>query len=198
MNRTPKTPHAPEAASEPAPKRYRRHDESYKQLFRDPRAATALIRDFAAKSWADELDMATLQPFPTETVGPDLKRRAGDCAWHVRFKDGRSVVFLFEFQSSADRDMALRMLHYTAAALTTLRNNETLLDPDGALPLVLAFVLHKGRTRGTWPRRCRSGRAGSSCRRPWRRRSLAWRSATATGCLTCYGRSRKTCCRRTA
>ena len=82
-------------------------------------------------------------------------------AWHVRFKDGHSVVFLFEFQSSVDRDMALRMLHYTAAALTTLRNNETLLDPDGALPLVLA-------------------------------------SATATGCLTCCERSRKTCCRRTA
>ena len=40
--------------------------------------------------------------------------------------------------------MALRMLHYTAAALTTLRNNKTLLDPGGAIPLVLAFVLHNG------------------------------------------------------
>ena len=140
MSRTPKTPPAPE----PAPKHYRRHDESYKQLFRDPRAAAALIRDFAAKGWSHELDMTTLQPFPTETVGPDLKRRAGDCAWHVRFNDGRSVVFLFEFQSSVDRDMALRMLSYTAAALTTLRSNRTLLDPGGAVPLVLAFVLHNG------------------------------------------------------
>ncbi len=144
MSRTPKTPPALEPVPEPAPKHYRRHDESYKQLFRDPRAAAALICDFAAKGWAHELNMTTLQPFPTETVGPDLKRRAGDCAWHVRFKDGRSVVFLFEFQSSVDRDMALRMLHYTAAALTTLRNSEALLDPDGAVPLVLAFVLHNG------------------------------------------------------
>ncbi len=152
MSRTPKTPHAPESAPESAPepapestpKHYRRHDESYKKLFSNPRAAAALIRDFAAKGWAHELDMTTLQPFPTATVGPDLKRRAGDCAWHVRFKDGHSVVFLFEFQSSVDRDMALRMLHYTAAALTTLRSNKTLLDPGGAVPLVLAFVLHNG------------------------------------------------------
>ena len=144
MSRTPKTPRARELAPEPAPKRHRRHDESYKKLFSQPLAAAALIRDFAAKGWAHELDMTTLQPFPTETVGPDLKRRAGDCAWHIRFKNGHSVVFLFEFQSYVDRDMALRMLHYTAAALTTLRNNETLLDPDGAVPLVLAFVLHNG------------------------------------------------------
>ncbi len=140
MSRTPKKAPAPQ----PAPRRHRRHDQSYKKLFSQPRAAAALIRDFAAKDWAHELDMTTLQPFPTETVGPDLKRRADDCAWHVRCKNGRSVVFLFEFQSSVDRDMALRMLRYTERVLSVLRSNKTLLDPDGALPLVLAFVLYNG------------------------------------------------------
>ena len=144
----------------PAPKRHRRHDQSYKKLFSQPMAAAALIRDFAAKGWAHELDMTTLQPFPTETVGPDLKCRADDCAWHVRFKDGRSVVFLFEFQSSVDRDMALRMLHYTERVLSVLRSNKTLLDPGGAVPLVLAFVLYNGphpwnaaTTMSEWARR---------------------------------------------
>ena len=152
MSRTPEKPHAPEPALDPAPepapesapRHYRRHDESYKKLFNVPLAAEVLIRDFAAKDWDHELDMTTLQPFPTETVGPDLKRQSGDCAWHVRFKDGRSVVFLFEFQSSVDPDMALRMLSYTAAALTTLRSNKTLLDPGGATPLVVPNVLHTG------------------------------------------------------
>ena len=55
MSRTPETPPAPE----PAPKRYRRHDQSYKKLFSQPMAAAALIRDFAAKGWAHELDMTT-------------------------------------------------------------------------------------------------------------------------------------------
>ena len=100
MSRTPEKPPAPESAPgaapqpapEPTPRHYRKHDESYKKLFNVPLAAEALIRDFAAKDWDHELDMTTLQPFPTETVGPDLKRQTGDCAWHVRFKDGRSVV----------------------------------------------------------------------------------------------------------
>ena len=117
MSRTPRKPHAPEAAPEPAPKRHRRHDQSYKKLFGQPRAAAALIRDFAAKGWAHELDMTTLQPFPTETVGPER-------------------------------------------VLSVLRSNKTLLDPGGAVPLVLAFVLYNGphpwnaaTTMSEWARR---------------------------------------------
>ena len=140
MGRTKKNPFTPERAR----KRHRRHDQSYKHLFREPRAVAALIRDFAAKDWAHELDLTTLRRFPTENVGPDLKRRFCDCAWQVRFKNGRSVVFLFEFQSSGDPDMALRILRYTEAAISALRGNKALLDPDGAVPLVLAFVVNTG------------------------------------------------------
>ena len=107
----------------------------------------ALICDFAAKGWAHELAPATLRLFPTETVGGDLKRRLCDCAWWVQFKDGRSAVLLFEFQSSVDSGMALRTLRYSEAALSVLYGNETLRDPDGGLPLVLSFVVHTGPQR---------------------------------------------------
>ena len=140
MGRTQRKPHARERAR----KRRRRHDQSYKHLFREPRAVAALIRDFAAKDWAHELDLTTLRRFPTETVGPDLKRRLCDCAWQVRFKNGRSVVFLFEFQSSVDPGMVFRMLRYAEGALSALHANEALLDPGGAMPLVLGFVVNTG------------------------------------------------------
>ena len=122
----------------------RRHDQSYKRLFNTVAAVVALIRDLAAKCWADQLDLLAVDPFPTETVGPDLRRRLCDCAWRVRFKDGRSAVFLFEFQSSVDPGMVLRTLRYSEAAHTVLHTHERQRDPDGAMPLVpLVRRLHR-------------------------------------------------------
>ena len=59
----------------------RKHDQSYKRLCAEPLAGLALVSDFAAKGWAHELAPATLRLFPTETIGDDLKRQLGDCAW---------------------------------------------------------------------------------------------------------------------
>ena len=129
--------------SRPKPER-RRHDQSYKRLFNTTGGGVALVRDLAAMGWADEFDLPAADPFPTETVGPDLRRRLCDCAWRVRFKDGRSAVFLFEFQSSVDPGMVLRTLRYTEAAYTVLHTLERQRDPDGAMPLVLSFVVYTG------------------------------------------------------
>ncbi len=122
----------------------RRHDQSYKRLFNTTGGGVALVRDLAAMGWADEFDLPAADPFPTETVGPDLRRRLCDCAWRVRFKDGRSAVLLFEFQSSVDPGMVLRTLRYTEAAYTVLHTLECQRDPDGAMPLVLSFVVYTG------------------------------------------------------
>ena len=129
----------------PAPER-RRHDQTYKRLFSlgAKAALVALIRDSAAEDWADELDFTTIEPFPTETVGPDLQRRLCDSAWRVRFKDGRWVVFLFEFQSTIDPGMVLRTLRYSEAAHTVLHQNEGQRNPDGNMPLVFSYVVYTG------------------------------------------------------
>ena len=130
----------------------RRHDQSYKRLFNTPGGGVALrdftagvaLRDFTAKGWDDQFGPPAVDPFPTETVGPDLRRRLCDCAWRVRFKDGRSAVLLFEFQSSVDPGMVLRTLRYTEAAYTVLHTLERQRDPDGTMPLVLSFVVYTG------------------------------------------------------
>ena len=126
----------------------RRHDQTYKRLFsRKAKAAlVALIRDFAAKSSAHELelDFSAIDPFPTETVGADLQRRLCDCAFRVRLEDGRWVVFLFEFQSSKDPGMVLRTLRYSEAAHTVLYEDERQRNPDGGMPFVFLFVVYTG------------------------------------------------------
>ena len=122
----------------------RRHDQSYKRIFSHPIATRSLLR-LLARDWYHELDLSTIESFPTENVGADLKRRLGDAGWRVRFKNSqRTVIFLVEFQSSVDSSMALRTLRYSEAVFDSMRANPELRDPGGAIPLVLTYVVHTG------------------------------------------------------
>jgi len=123
----------------------RRHDQTYKLLFSHAPAAADLIRNFAAKGWEHALDLATLEPFPTESVSPELQRRLGDCAWRAWFKSGRaSVVFLVEFQSSVDREMLFRTMGYSQAAHLAFHRYPGLRDPGGAMPHTTSVVVYSG------------------------------------------------------
>ena len=116
----------------------RRHDQTSKLLFSHPPAATDLVRDFAAKGWVHGLDLRAVEAFPTESVSADLKRRLGDCAWRVWFKDRRaSVVFLVEFQSSVDHEMVFRTMDYSHGAHLAFHRNPGMLDPGGAMPHIV-------------------------------------------------------------
>ena len=123
----------------------RRHDQTSKLLFSHPPAATDLVRDFAAKGWVHGLDLRAVEAFPTESVSADLKRRLGDCAWRVWFKDRRaSVVFLVEFQSSVDHEMVFRTMDYSHGAHLVFHRNPGMLDPGGAMPHIVSVVVYSG------------------------------------------------------
>ena len=153
----PSTPDAPDAPADvaesgaSAPRdEPRRHDQTYKLLFSQPLAARSLIEDVLAHGWSDELDLDTLERFPTEHVDVGLRRSTSDMAWRVWFKGGqRSVVFLVEFQSSSDPSMAMRMLQYGTAAAKFLYENPGLLDAGGFMPLLAAYELYTGPGRST-------------------------------------------------
>ena len=147
-------PAAPADAAEPGAAASRegprRHDQTYKLLFSQPLAARSLIEDVLARDWSDELDLDTLERFPTEHVDAGLHRSMSDMAWRVWFKGReRSVVFLVEFQSSSDPSMAIRMLQYATAAAKFLHENPGLLDPGGVMPLLAAYELYTGPGRST-------------------------------------------------
>ena len=124
----------------------RRHDQTYKRLFSlgAKAALVTLLRDVVAGELADELDFSAVEPFPTETVGPDLRRRLCDCACRVRTWEGGWVVFLLEFQSSRDPGMVLKTLRYSEAAHTAVYEDEGQRDPGGGMPFVFSFVVYAG------------------------------------------------------
>ena len=142
------------------------HDERYKTIFAFPRMVEDLLRGFAARDWAGELDFSTLRKVPAEYVSDTRLSRRGDAVWQLRFGDGRHLLVMLEFQSTDDPRMALRILAYTGLLYQELaRNNAPVLNEHARLPAVLPVVLY--RCRG---RRCRRWEHCSSrCAERWRR-----------------------------
>ena len=120
-------------------------DETYRTIFAFPRMVEDLLRGFAARGWADELDFSTLRKAPAEYVSDDRLRRRGDTVWQAHFRDGRHLLVLLEFQSRDDPGMALRILAYTSLLYQELARNERWLrDAGSRLPLVLPVVIYNG------------------------------------------------------
>ena len=121
-------------------------DAGYKRLFSRPRMVEDLLRGFAAREWAGDLDFASLEALPASFVSGDLRQRHGDLVWRVRFGNDLwlYVVLLLEFQSAVDRSMAVRMLTYTGLLYEKLIADGVLRE-HGVLPPVLPVVIYSGR-----------------------------------------------------
>ena len=123
-------------------------DETYKTIFAFPRMVEDLLRGFAAPAWAGALDFSTLRKVPAEYVSDERLRRRGDTVWQVRFRDGRDLLVLLEFQSRDDPRMALRVLAYTSLLYQELSRNEGWMpDSGGHLPAVFPVVVYNGAAR---------------------------------------------------
>lgn len=121
------------------------HDHSYKQFFSHPEMVRDLLRDFVPFDWVKELDFSTLEKINHSYITDDLRERADDVVWRVRFNDQWLYVYLLiEFQSTVDRFMAVRLLTYVGLLYQDLIKSKQL--PRGKkLPPVLPIVLYNGK-----------------------------------------------------
>lgn len=121
------------------------HDSGYKLLFSHPAMVTDLLRGFVAGDWVEELDFTTLEKQSGSYVSDDLRPRADDVVWRVRWRDRWLYVYLLlEFQSAVDPFMAVRLLAYVGLLYQDLIRAKQL-TPEGRLPPVLPVVLYNGR-----------------------------------------------------
>ena len=125
------------------------YDRNYKKLFAFPRMVEDLLRGFVGSDWVAEIDFSTLQKLSAEYVGDELHQRHGDTVWRVRHREGwLHVLVLLEFQSTAEPDMALRILEYTTLLYRELGRNDAL-GPDAKRPAAVPVVLYNGESRWT-------------------------------------------------
>lgn len=120
------------------------HDHSYKNLFAHARMVQDLLTGFVKQDWVEQLDFSTLEKLNGSYISDDLRERADDVVWRVKFKDQWLYVYLLlEFQSTVDPFMAVRILTYVGLLYQDLIKSGQLPDKQH-LPPVLPIVLYNG------------------------------------------------------
>ena len=130
------------------------HDAAHKYLYTLASVVADLLR-LVVPDWAEQLDLAAPEDVSTEFLDEAHRKRVGDMAWKVRFREGELadgsrpyILLLVEFQSTADRDMARRVREYTGMLLDRLIRNGVVAR-EGGLPRTLAVVVYNGGERWT-------------------------------------------------
>ncbi len=100
---------------------------------------------------AKQLELDTLQLFGTEHVSRDLQKRYQDLVYQATsMTDGSAVYLAFEFQSTVDKHMPLRMNSYCSLLLEQLVRSQTM-GLDSAYPRIYPIVIYNGKRRWTAP-----------------------------------------------
>lgn len=120
------------------------HDSGYKLLYAHAAMVRDLLRGFVPGDWVRALDLNTLERCSGSYVTDDLRDRADDLVWRLRWgEEWLYVYLLLEFQSTIDPWMAVRIQTYLGLLYQDLIRAEQL-SRDGRLPPVLPIVLYNG------------------------------------------------------
>ncbi|MEN9864829.1 MAG: hypothetical protein RL748_419 [Pseudomonadota bacterium] len=124
-------------------------DTDYKAIFSHPEMVIDVLTGFVPGSWLEDLDFATLEPCKSSFITDHQAsgERHSDLIWRVRCKDNWLYLYLlFEFQSTINHFMAIRMLVYVGLLYQELIKNKEY-GPNQKLPFVLPIVLYNGTPR---------------------------------------------------
>ncbi|QNU60654.1 Rpn family recombination-promoting nuclease/putative transposase [Vreelandella titanicae] len=131
------------------------HDTGYKELFSYPEFVQQLIEGFAPAEIAKLMDFSTLKSHSGNYITPLFEEKIEDVVWSVEvtWEGVTQEVYLYillEFQSSVDRTMPIRLLHYAACFYSELLKQKVI-TPGQGLPPVFPVVLYNGSERWTAP-----------------------------------------------
>ncbi|MFY9178361.1 MAG: Rpn family recombination-promoting nuclease/putative transposase [Venatoribacter sp.] len=126
-----------------------------KELFSHPEFVQQLLEGFTSKEISRLLDYSTLKLHSGNYITPLLNEKIEDLVWSVQMLPQPSdkphkkptelyLYILLEFQSSRDKTMPLRMLHYTASFYHHLLKEKKLNLNKNKLPPVFPIVLYSG------------------------------------------------------
>ena len=128
----------------------KQHDRGYKRLFSNPVILRQLLETCVDEPWVSELDFSSLEYLSTEHVDKRLIASQNDMLFQIRFADSPALLLvILEFQSSPDRFMALRVLHYLCTVYKALIKKKE--QRGRPLPPVFPIVLYNGSTPWTSP-----------------------------------------------
>ena len=131
------------------------HDTGYKELFSYPEFVQQLIEGFAPDELAALMDFSTLKNHSGNYITPLFEEKFEDVVWSVSvtWEGVTQEVFLYillEFQSTVDRSIPIRLMHYVACFYDHLLKQKATTFSQG-LPPILHIVLYNGSKSWTTP-----------------------------------------------
>ena len=124
------------------------HDSSYRLFFSHPEMVRDLLTGFVDEKWVEDVEFSTLERVNASFVSDRLKKREDDVIWRVKLRGEERdewlyLYLLFEFQSTPDRWMALRIMVYVGLLYQELIRRGEFAE-KGKLPAVFPLVLYNG------------------------------------------------------
>jgi hypothetical protein len=128
------------------------HDGLYHQLYAHREMISELLQGFVAEPWLTELDLTGMERVNAKFYSDGGVRRDGDVVWRIPMCSGGDafLILFLEFQSTADRFMALRLMVYVGLFWQQLLKEERV-APNGLLPPVFPVVIFNGDPRWAMP-----------------------------------------------
>ena len=114
------------------------HDTGYKELFSYPEFVQQLMEGFAPPEIAQLMNFSTLKNHSGNYITPLFEEKFEDVVWSVEITwEGITqevyLYILLEFQSSVDRTMPIRLMHYVACFYVHLLKNGTTTPSKGMM-----------------------------------------------------------------
>jgi predicted transposase/invertase (TIGR01784 family) len=129
-------------------KKHNTHDSGYKKLFSNHELVRQLLTSFVNEDWINSIEYDTLEKIDKSFISDEFAEKESDLIYKAKFKGQDIYIFiLFEFQSTVDRFMSLRMLHYIIELYEDLVKNYKL----KILPAVFPVMLYNGEKKWTAP-----------------------------------------------
>ena len=157
----------PQSAEPPQPPISQRHDKYFYGVFSDPENAAGLLRSYLPQELVSTLRWSTLTHLPGRYVSDDWRGREADLLFSVERADSGPpalVYVLLEHQSTPDRWMRLRLLHYCLMAWMQWHREH---EQEPQLPLIVPVVFYQGAEPWRFPRQFAELVAGAEPDRGW-------------------------------
>ncbi len=127
------------------------HDSGYKRLFSNHTIFRQLIESFVEEAWVGKLDFERAERIDKSFINEHYKETESDLIYKVPLRESEQVLYfylLLEFQSTVQRFMAVRVLHYVSSFyLDYVQTQEGVKE----LPPLFPLVLYNGEERWTAP-----------------------------------------------
>ncbi len=121
-------------------------DSAYKYLFSNPAILCKLIHAFVEEDFSAKIQPDSLRKLDPSHLSATLQQRESDLLYEVRLNSQNSqtayLYILLEFQSTAPKHMAIRLLSYISLFYERLIKEGK--NSKGKLPPVFPLVLYNG------------------------------------------------------